>query len=41
MGRVVVTEFVSLDGVMEAPGGEPGYAHTGWVGRVPDGGQFA
>ncbi len=41
MGRVVVTEFVSLDGVMEAPGGEPGYAHTGWVGRVPDGGQFS
>lgn len=41
MGRVVVTEFVSLDGVMEAPGGEPGYAHTGWVARVPDGGQFA
>jgi dihydrofolate reductase len=31
MGRVVVTEFVSLDGVMEAPGGEEGYAHTGWV----------
>ena len=41
MGRVVVTEFVSLDGVMRAPGGEPGYAHTGWVGRVPDGGHFA
>ena len=41
MGRLVVTEFVSLDGVMEAPGGEPGYAHAGWVGRVPDGGQFS
>jgi dihydrofolate reductase len=40
MGRVVVTEFVSLDGVMEAPGGEPGYAHTGWVARHPDEGQF-
>jgi hypothetical protein len=24
--RIVVTEFVSLDGVMEAPGGEPGSA---------------
>ncbi len=31
MRRLIVTEFVSLDGVMEAPGGEPGYAHTGWV----------
>lgn len=29
--RIVVSEFVSLDGVMEAPGGEPGYAHSGWV----------
>ena len=40
MARIVVTEFVSLDGVMEAPGGEPGYKHTGWVGRFPDAGQF-
>jgi dihydrofolate reductase len=31
MRKLIVTEFVSLDGVMEAPGGEPGYAHTGWV----------
>lgn len=31
MGKLIVTEFVSLDGVMEAPGGEPGYAHSGWV----------
>jgi dihydrofolate reductase len=29
--RIVVSEFVSVDGVMEAPGGEPGYAHSGWV----------
>lgn len=33
MRELIVTEFVSLDGVMEAPGGEPGYPHTGWVGR--------
>jgi dihydrofolate reductase len=32
MRKLIVTEFVSLDGVMEAPGGEPGYAHTNWVG---------
>lgn len=32
MRELIITEFVSLDGVMEAPGGEPGYQHTGWVG---------
>jgi dihydrofolate reductase len=32
MRQLIVTEFVSLDGVMEAPGGEAGYAHAGWVG---------
>ena len=32
MGTIVVTEFVTLDGIMEAPGGEPTHRHTGWVG---------
>ncbi len=31
MRELIVTEFVSLDGIMEGPGGEPGYAHSGWV----------
>jgi len=31
MGRIVVTEFVSLDGVMEAPGGGEDYKHAGWT----------
>lgn len=31
MGRIVVTEFVSLDGVMEGPAREPGFPHSGWV----------
>ena len=31
MRKLILTEFVSLDGVMEAPGGEPGYRHSGWV----------
>jgi len=31
MGRIVVTEFVSLDGVMEDPGGAEGYKYGGWT----------
>jgi dihydrofolate reductase len=31
VGRVVVTEFVSLDGVMEDPGGAEDYQHGGWT----------
>ena len=31
MRTVIVTEFISLDGVIEAPGGEEGYKHTGWT----------
>jgi dihydrofolate reductase len=31
MRKLIVTEFVSVDGVMEAPGGEPGYEHAGWT----------
>jgi dihydrofolate reductase len=30
MGKIVITEFVSLDGVMEDPGGAEGYEHGGW-----------
>jgi dihydrofolate reductase len=41
--RIVVTEFVSLDGVMEAPGGEPDFKYPGWTfeyDRGEDGNQF-
>jgi dihydrofolate reductase len=31
MGKIVVTEFVSLDGVMEDPGGAEGFEHGGWT----------
>lgn len=31
MGKLIVSPFVTLDGVTEAPGGEPGHPHSGWV----------
>jgi dihydrofolate reductase len=37
MGRVVVSEFVTLDGVMEDPGGSEGTAHGGWAFRFERG----
>ena len=43
MGKVVVTEFVSIDGVFEDPGGAEGYEHGGWTfeyGRGDDGDKF-
>ncbi len=43
MGRIVVTEFVSLDGVMEAPGGGEDFEHAGWtfeINRGDEGDKF-
>jgi dihydrofolate reductase len=31
VSTLIVSEFVTVDGVMEAPGGEPGHPHSGWV----------
>lgn len=31
MRTLITTHFISLDGVAEAPGGEPGYQHSGWT----------
>jgi dihydrofolate reductase len=35
MRTLIVTEFITLDGVVEAPGGEPTHPHSGWT--VPHG----
>jgi len=43
MGRIVVTEFMSLDGVVEDPGGAEDYRHGGWsfeISRGEEGDQF-
>jgi dihydrofolate reductase len=43
MGRIVVTEFVSLDGVVEAPGGGEDFRHGGWsfeIARGDEGDKF-
>jgi dihydrofolate reductase len=43
MGRIVVTEFVTLDGVMEDPGGAEKSKHGGWAfqfNRGPEGDKF-
>ncbi len=43
VGRIVVTEFVSLDGVMEDPGGSENFKHGGWsfeISRGEEGDKF-
>jgi len=39
MGRIVISENVSLDGVIEDPSGVEGFKHGGWVGRIGDRGR--
>jgi dihydrofolate reductase len=43
MRRIVVSEFVTVDGVMEDPGGSEGHPRGGWAfkfDRGPDGDKF-
>ncbi len=43
MGRIVVTEFISLDGVIEDPGGSEDFKHSGWsfeISRGDEGDEF-
>jgi dihydrofolate reductase len=37
MGKIVVTEFVSLDGVIEDPGGAEDFEHGGWTFEIDRG----
>jgi dihydrofolate reductase len=37
VGRIVVTEYVSLDGVMQAPGGGEDFQHAGWTFEIDRG----
>jgi dihydrofolate reductase len=43
VGRLVVTEYISIDGVIEAPSGEEEFERVGWTddfSRGPEGNQF-
>ena len=35
MGKIIISDNVSLDGVIQDPAGDEGFRHGGWVGR-PD-----
>jgi dihydrofolate reductase len=37
MGKIVATEFISLDGVIEDPGGSEDYVHGGWTFEIDRG----
>ena len=43
MGRIVVTEYISVDGVVEAPSGTENFERVGWIdafSRGPEGDKF-
>ena len=39
MGKIILSENVSLDGVIQDPAGDEGFRLGGWVGRVGDKGR--
>ena len=39
MGKLIISENVSLDGVIQDPAGDEGFQRGGWVGRVGDRGR--
>ena len=36
MGRIVISENVSIDGVVQDPAGDEDFGRGGWVGRITD-----
>ncbi len=36
MGKIVMSEFASLDGVVQDPAGNEGFRVGGWVGQIKD-----
>ena len=39
MGKIIVSENMTLDGVVQDPSGAEGFTHGGWVGRIGDRGR--
>jgi dihydrofolate reductase len=36
VGKIVISENVTLDGVIQDPAGDEGFRHGGWVGLIKD-----
>jgi dihydrofolate reductase len=36
MGKIIISENVTLDGVVQDPAGGEGFRHGGWIGRIGD-----
>src|ERR671923_435439 len=39
MGKIVVSENITLDGVVQDPAGAEGFGRGGWIGRIGDRGR--
>jgi dihydrofolate reductase len=39
MGKIIISENVTLDGVVQDPTGDEGFGHGGWLGRIGDRGR--
>jgi dihydrofolate reductase len=39
MGKIIVSENVTLDGVVQDPSGDEGFRHGGWLGHIGDRGR--